>query len=473
MKNKVKYLLKNIILFSLNGFIPKLLAFFIVPIYTSYLTTYDYGIADLINTTASLLVPIFTLDIQDAVIRYVMDKKYKREEVFSVAIKINFIGLLFVLLFTGIVSGLKIFNVPNYFYIFLLVVYAANAFANSINLFCRGIDRVKDILIASIINSVLTIGLNLIFLIVFKWGIIGYLLASSLGLVASIIYLFLGAKLYKYIKKIKNVKLTKEMILYSLPLIFSCLSWWINNASDRYIVTALAGVAVSGLYAMAYKIPSLLTVFQNILTQAWSISAIKEFDKDDKDGFIGNTYTVMNFLMCFGCSGLMVFNVFFAKILFSGDFFVAWKFVPPLLLSVVFNSMALFIGSIVTAVKDTKNLSITTIVGATINTVLNFILITYFGAYGAAIATLIGYLVVLIMRNILLKRYIKMQTNQVINITAYVLLFIQMVLAYWGNKFVVIECIIMLAILFIYRKFLLNIIKTIMSKIKSNKEFAK
>ena len=69
MKDKYKYLGKNIILFAINGFIPKLLVFVMVPIYTGYLTTYEYGIADLITVTVQLLLPFFTLDIQDAVMR--------------------------------------------------------------------------------------------------------------------------------------------------------------------------------------------------------------------------------------------------------------------------------------------------------------------------------------------------------------------------------------------------------------------
>lgn len=69
MNNKYKFFGKNIILFSIGGVTPKILGFLMVPFYTSMLTPADYGIADLISTTVMLLVPIFTLDIQDAVMR--------------------------------------------------------------------------------------------------------------------------------------------------------------------------------------------------------------------------------------------------------------------------------------------------------------------------------------------------------------------------------------------------------------------
>ena len=53
--SKYKKLIKNILLFALSSFIPKAMSFFLVPIYTAYLTTGEYGVSDLINTTVSLL----------------------------------------------------------------------------------------------------------------------------------------------------------------------------------------------------------------------------------------------------------------------------------------------------------------------------------------------------------------------------------------------------------------------------------
>ncbi len=461
MKDKVKYLSKNVLLFTLSNFVPKVLAFFLIPIYTSCLSTTDYGLADLITTTASLFIPILTLDIQDAVLRFTMDDKKDAKGVFSISLKINSIGLAVAVFILFIIYCLNIFDVPGYFYSFLIFNYFLNALFNSVNLFCRGIDRVKTVVTASIINSVLTLSCNILFLVTFKLGIIGYLLANILGIFASIIYMFFSAHLYKYMRWKTDKKLKWEMIQYSFPLIFSVVAWWVNSASDRYILTWMCGVSISGLYAISYKIPNLLSMFQNIFAQAWSISAIKDYDKNDSDGFVGRTYTFMNFSMCALCSVIMIFNVFISKILYAGDFGEAWKFVPPLLLSVVFNAMALFIGSIFTAVKDTKTLSFTTIFGAVINIILNFILIHHFGAYGAAIATLVGYFIVLVSRNIMLKKYIHMKTDMVINYFAYVLLLIQIILAYSANKYLFLQIIIPFFLFFVYRKVLRELISTL------------
>lgn len=468
MKSKYAYLSKNIILFSVSGFVPKLLSLILVPIYTSCLSTAEYGVSDLITTTVSLLVPIFTLDIQDAVIRFALDKDYKKDDVFSAAVKIMLTGFSIICIGVFAVSRFRIPSVQNSYLLFFTLMYFSTSAYNIVSLFCRGIDKVNVITVSSILNSVITLSANILFLVVFKWGLNGYLLANTIGSLTALIWCFFGARLYRYIKLNGPKTVTQNMTAFSIPLIISVIAWWVNSASDRYILTWISGVAVSGLYAAAYKIPNLLSVFQNIFSQAWSISAIKEFDKNDSDGFIGNMYTMMNFAMSVICSGIMIVNIPVSKILFSNSFFEAWKYVPPLLISVVFNAMSLFIGSIFTAVKDTKTLSVSTVTGAAVNIVCNFILIHFYGAYGAAAATLLGYAVTLVMRHVILRKHIRLKCKQRRDIAVYLALLIQMIIAEFGVAAIAIQLIPFAVILFFYKNEILNVYNWIMGKLNNH-----
>lgn len=452
MASKQSYLAKNVLLFSISSFVPKILSVILIPLYTNYLTTAEYGVSDLIVTTVSLVLPIFTLDIQDAVMRFALDKKYDKRDVFSVAARIIFLGTMLVCAGTFVVSFFHIPGIENSYLFFFALMYFTTAVYNTVSLFCRGIDKVGVMVVSSILNSVVSLSSNILFLAVFKWGLTGYLIANSLGSIVGLIWCFIGAKLYRYLKFNIPKNVQKDMVTFSFPLIFSVIAWWINNASDRYILTWISGVAVSGLYAVSYKIPNILSMFQNIFAQAWSISAVKEFDRNDSDGFISNMYNMMNFGMISICSGIMMMNIPVARILYSNEFFNAWKFVPPLLISVVFNAMALFIGSIFTAVKDTKTLSFSTITGALVNTVCNIIFISFWGAYGAALATMLGYAVVLIMRHIILRKYILLKINCGRDIIAYIILMIQMALALWGIQLMSFQVITFIIILALYRK---------------------
>lgn len=466
---KYKYLSKNVILFALNSFIPKILSFMLIPIYTNILTTSEYGVSELLTTTVTLLIPIFSLDICDAAMRFALDKEYNNNSVFSISFRINGIGIFIVTIFSFILYFIGLIKINIYYLIFFVIYYIFTSLHNLFLLFCKGIEKVNSIVFASIINSVITLLSNILFLVVFKFGIIGYLLANSLGLIISVCFLFFHAKLYKYFTKDQKSEIRTSMIKYSIPLIFNVIGWWINNASDRYIVAWMLGTGVSGLYSISYKIPSILTAFQTIFSQAWSISAIKDFDKNDNDGFIGNTYNLMFFSMALICSMIMVMNVPLASILYSKDFFTAWRYVPPLLISVVVNCMSSFVGSIYAATNDTKIISISAISGAAFNIIFNIILIYLIGPYGAAISTLIGYFIVLFIRHLYLNKHINMKINNLNIVLSYIILIVQMIFAYFKSSFIIFEmvCLICLIILnFSTIKIMVSYLNKILKKIR-------
>ena len=414
LKNKnAKYfdLAKNMMLFSVSSFGTKIISFLFIPLYTAVLSTDEYGSADLLSSTVSLLIPVLSLNIQDAVMRFSLDKDYKKEDVISTGVRINFYGLLFLALGITALSKVNILKLESKWLVFLFITYATGVFNNCFTLYLKGKEKVSVLAVSGILNTFFSSIFNVIFLLIIKAGIDGYLLAHFIGSFIAVMYQLFAGKIYKDIKLLKFQDLSKKMIGYSLPLVANSLSWWINNASDRYILTFLCGVAQNGIYSMAYKIPTILSTIQTIFYNAWSISAVKEFDKDDKDGFIGNMYSMYSFLSIIACSVIMIFNVPIARILYAEEFFVAWKCVPFLLVGTVFNGIALFQGCIFTAVKQTKAVSITTMIGAAVNTVCNVVCIFFMGSIGAALATLIGYMVTWILRLMKLKKIVHMKVE--------------------------------------------------------------
>lgn len=116
-------------------------------------------------------------------------------------------------------------------------------------LFLRALDKVKEITIASVITCLITVSCNLLFLLIFRWGVNGYLLANILGHVLSLLYLMLAARLGRYISfRINDPELTRRIIVFSLPMIVSALSWWINNSLDKYILSFSAASLQPGFW---------------------------------------------------------------------------------------------------------------------------------------------------------------------------------------------------------------------------------
>lgn len=464
MNPKYKKIGKNISLFAISNFLPKIFSFILIPLYTRYLSTEDYGTVDLLITTVSLLIPILTVNIQDSILRFTIENDSNKKNVFSTGFYLLIIDLILLILFFIVKNIFSLNFITNRFLIFFIIYYICSLFYSFNVVFFKGLEKVNLVVIASLINSLCSLFLMFLLIIGLKIGVIGYMIALVSGyLLADLYYLIIG-KVYRYISIHIDKLLIKKMVIYSFPMVFSSIGWWINNSSDRYILTFFSGVSIAGIYAVSSKIPSILKIFQSIFSQAWSISAIKDFDSLDSDGFFGNMYNILNLIMCVGCSILILFNIPLSHILYSGDFFTAWKYVPLLLLAVVFDCLTLFFGSMFFAVKDTKKISFATIIGAIVNTIFNFLFIPIFSAMGAAIATVFGYFITLLLSIIFIRKYISLKTNWAKNIFSYILLIIQTIFACFGNKYVIIQLVILILELYLYKGFIIVFLRKFMKK---------
>ncbi len=466
--NKAKDLSINTLLFTISNFGTKIISFLLVPLYTYVLSTKDYGTLDLVAITVQLLVPILTLNIQDAVLRFCLDKEYNPLQVVKTGLCVA--GISSVLLGLGLLAvyRLPIFKLNHMYSIYLYSLFLANVFNNILSMYLKAVNKVKLLVICGLLNTLVTCLLNILLLLVFKLGVFGYLIANISGTMFSIILMMSGSGILKTETVHIPKGLFKSMSLYSLPLIANSVAWWLNNASDRYILAFFCGTAVNGIYAVAYKIPTILSTVQSVFYNAWSISAITEFDEDDTDGFIGNVYMTYSCVSLVGCSILLIFNVYLAKILYAKEFFAAWQFVPPLLVGTVFNGIALFEGCIFTAVKNTKSVSITTILGAVVNTICNFVLIPFIGALGASIATMVGYIAIWIIRTVQMNKIVRIKAQWNSQIIGMMLLIIQCFIALFIKEFYW-QLPLALLVVISHKSYLEKVLAIIKRKIKQEK----
>lgn len=446
-------LLKNIFLFFIANFMPRAITFFMVPLYTYCLSTEEYGTVDLLITSVQLLLPFLTIQVQDAMLRFSIESTNSKSDVFTIGMRIVLSGgLLLFLLCVGAIA-FDLVKLDLIYVVIFFVMYLLNAFRSIASYFCRGIDKIGILTTSNILLTIVTVLCNLLFLLIFKWGVLGYLLSLCLGNLVCACILFFGAKLYQYVKlSLLDRLLTKKIIIFSIPMVFSALSWWINTSMDKYILGYFCGTSAVGLLAIAYKIPSVLSLFGTTIANGYSISAIKDFDKNDTDGFLGKSYSVINMFFVLICTVLMFANVYVSKILFSKDFFAAWKYVPPLLISALMSQLSLTCEQYYISLKKTNIISITATVGATINIVLNILLVPSLEAYGVAIATAFSFFVVWVIRYAILTKYIKLRHNFMLECISYFLLIVQVIFAYNGNDFIIYQLIIMVVIMLLYAK---------------------
>lgn len=116
MKERRKFLFKNMGILTISNFSSKILVFLLVPLYTSVLSTTEYGTYDFIISTVGLLYPILTLNIADAVMRFTMDETYSSKKVISVGIK--YVSISFIIMTMFILCGLHVMKIRNRLLIF-------------------------------------------------------------------------------------------------------------------------------------------------------------------------------------------------------------------------------------------------------------------------------------------------------------------------------------------------------------------
>ena len=395
MNEKAKYLLKNTGILTVSNFASKILVFLLVPLYTSVLSTDDVGVYDLSVSTVSLLYPILTMNIVDGVMRFSMDKANSKDEIISIAIRFIVFSwavgaiILWVLRLTRLAPQIFGYEVLIYLFFFFYI------FNQLLVQFSKGLERVADMGIAGVISTIAMLGGNIAFLLVLNIGLKGFFLANVLAQILPCIYLLIRLRFWTYLKSLKiNKRLQKEMLIYSVPLIATTLGWWVNSTSDKYVVTFMCGVAANGLLSVSYKIPAIINTLQGIFIQAWQISAIKEYGEQDTREFYGRAFTIINIMMCVACSCLIILTKPLAGILYQKEFFVAWQYVPFLIISCVLNSASGFLGPILSAKKDSRSMAMSAVYGAGANVVMNIAFVYLMGIQGATIATVISSFII-------------------------------------------------------------------------------
>ena len=467
MNDKVKYLIKNTGILTVSNFASKILGFFMVPLYTGILSTKEMGIYDLIISSIGLLVPILTLNITDAVMRFSMDKTLSVNKVASIGLKYNTVSCSLALLFLIAIRVLNIFPEMAHYEIAAYLCFVLSVFNQFLIQFAKGLERIKDMAIVGVLGTIITISSNIICLVFLRWGLTGFFVATILSQSTSILYLALRLHLWKYITHYAIDKdLQKSMLTYCVPLIVTAVGWWVNSASDKYVVAFFCGVAANGIFSVSYKIPSIMNMLQGIFMQAWQISAIKEYGNEGTKEFYGKAFVFINGMLCMACSLLIIMTRIIAHFLFAKDFYAAWQYVPFLLISSVINSAAGFLGPILSAKKDSGTMARSAIIGAGSNLVLNVALVYLIGMQGAAIATVAASFIIYFVRYRATRDDVKIHAK-IIYIMWLILCFQSCVEIYFSNYLV--EIVLLLIVCVLNRNVISNVLSTTRSLLRPSR----
>ena len=462
--SKGKDLAKNTAIVSIGKICTQLITFFLLPVYTAVLSNEEYGVVDLLNTLTSLLLPIATLQIEQGIFRYLLDCRENKEKQTTLITTVSkFIlvqSAICILIF--LCASPFIHNEYKYFLMANLLMGILSSISLQI---CRGLGDNKTYAVGSFITGALTVILNVIFIVAFKWGAYGMLIATAISNLLCAIYVFEKKKIYKYIDiKQNDKKLLKDIVKYSVPLIPNMISWWIVSASDRTIISAVIGVAQNGIYSAANKFSGIFSTLYSVFNLTWTESASININSEDRDEFFSKIFDFI--VRFFGslCLGTIAVMPFVFGILVNEKFAESYYQIPILILGSVFNILVSFLGSVYVAKKLTKEIAKTSIIAAIINIVVNVALINQIGLYAASISTVIAYFAMFIYRWIDVKKYVSIKTNKTLIAVLSVSFLVAIITYYLKMKIISIVVLLAVIIIAIYinkdsAKYLTEIVK--------------
>lgn len=397
-KQSYKRLFTNTIIFAIGSFGSKLLVLILVPLYTAALSPEQYGTVDLVAQTANILLPIFTLSIADAALRFGLDAKEpaERQRVYTTCLSVLVCGLLIMALIFPLLS---LFDYLDGFTL-ILYIYVWTAALRQLNsTYTRSLEKVRLFALDGVLTTLTMILFNILFLLKFKWGMEGYLLAIILSDLCSSIFLVTAAKLWRHISPRRlSFDFLKELLRFSAPLVPTTLLWLITSISDRFIITAFHGEAMNGINSIAYKIPTVITTIFTMFSQAWNMSVIQENDETARRDFYTSVFSLNQSFMYVLAAGVLMINRPLTYVWVNAKYHEAMLYSPILTLATVFTCFNVFLGSVYIAEKKTKRSLATSLAAGIINIVLNLAFIPKYGIYGAAGATLAAYGIVFFYR---------------------------------------------------------------------------
>ncbi len=404
--SKYKEIAKNTAIIAIGKMLTQFLAFLLLPLYTHYLTTKDYGTIDLIITYVSLISPVISLQLEMAVFRFLIDSRSDSELTKKIVSTVLLLTLLMTLAFSTILTLVLIrCKVPYGALITFTVI--ATIMSNLSLQIARGMGNNRQYTVGGVIAGTSTIILNIVTVAFYGMGVKGILLSLTLSNILCAVYLMMVLRIFSYFSvSFIQKSLIIRLLTYSVPLIPNGIAWWIINAADRSIIISFLGASANGIYAVAYKFPLIFSSFFTFFSLAWTEAASIHISSRERDVFFSRVINTS--LSVFGSLSLIILTVvpFVFNILVNDQYKEAYLYIPLIMIGMLFNSVVMIYSSIYIAHKLTNKVAKTSLMAALISVVLTLALIKPLGLYAACLSMVVAYFAMIVYRFIDLRKYV-------------------------------------------------------------------
>lgn len=456
-----KSFIKNTIIIFLSKFCTQFLSFFLLPFFTALLSTEEYGYFDLYSTYAWLLAIFLTLQLENGIFRFLIDKRENNNGIKSIITNGIIVILVQLLIFMSIYFiCLKILKIKNIEYIFIMTL--STSLLNLMLQISRGLGKNIEYGLASIISGSSNVLLCILFIKYLSMKLLGIVLAYVFSNILASLFLIFKIKIYKYISfSVLSKNKIKELIKYSFPLIPNSISSWIMSISDKIMISFLLGVSFNGIYSISTKFSLLISHIFNVFSLSWTESASMSNNDKDRSIYFSKIINIVFLLCSFMCLLILAAMPIIFKILIKESYFDAYKYIPILICASFFELFSILIGGVFIALKLPKEIATTTILGGIINILINIFFMKKYGLIIASLSTLISYIYIALARYLKISKYVKIKINY-FNFLIITIMFIIIVAFYYRQSIIfsiVCEFLILIIFILMNHKFLIQFLK--------------
>jgi len=472
--DRERKLFRSTIVLMLGLILPRAVALITIKFISEGVVKGDYGNYNVMtNIVLNLFIPIVTLQIGEGIFRFLIDSDEKKSNYYiSSALSYLVVAIImtivafFLFTFDGFEGQLK----------YIIIIYAVVELINIyIRPIARGLGHNKVYSISGIITAIINLITCYLFVIVWELGVVGLLYSVILSDIVGLIYMIWKVKLHNFfgIAFVRKEAFLK-LLGYSIPLIPNLIAWYILTLSDQLIIKWFINEDAVGIYSMAAKIPSIITMIYHGFNMAWQESAARSLNDQDVNKYYSKMLFNLTRVLTAGTIGLIAFTpVVFALMITGAEYASAYSYIGLMILTAFLNCISTYYGSLYIASKDTKGISISSVVAAVVNIIIHLALIRFIGLYAAVISTVVAYIVLVLYRVIdIQKNYFKLHYYKRLIIICSVGLVISLILFALGenSKIIMYGNMIYSVVfaLFLCGDIGLNIIKTLIRKLRKS-----
>ncbi|MBN1493449.1 MAG: polysaccharide biosynthesis C-terminal domain-containing protein [Candidatus Omnitrophica bacterium] len=416
IKKYLKEILKHSFIYGIGEVVPSILAIFLIPLYTRFLTPGDYGILSVMTTYVYLLSLVFMQGQDVTLLRGYYDSKKVGNagsliKTLAIYIACVVIGVNCILLVAGFSYNFTFFAaVPFYPYGFIAMWIAAiSVFLELFMLVVRLEGRPLHYIFYTIMQFLLATGFIILFVVFCGMRADGSLLGRLIA--GGIVAFFIIRYVKKYMRGRFDARVLRSSLAFGLPSVPAKLGMRCLNIVDIFLLERLSNLSQLGLYTLGYKYATVLYIVVYAVRNVWTPA----FYKSESEGTGKVVFPQLiryYFIVLLGVA--VVFSVFAREIiaLFTTDqYYESYKVVPYLLISFVCMGMYQVFSQSIVVKNKVYLLPVCSWSALLVGVICHVFLIPRFGMMGAAYSSLIAFALLFILGVIFSQRLYPMRIN--------------------------------------------------------------